>query len=848
MKTISKLLIIFCLISVQVNCQWKKTNGLNGGVILSLAAAADDSGNVELFAGSSSVFHSTDNGKSWTEKRNGLPGSSIEAFASIGSDLFAALGNAGIYKSSDKGTNWIAMNTGLITPYVHSLFSFGNNLFAGTTTGVFLSTDKGESWSAVNNGLDNVFVLSFAASGRNIFAGTNKGIYITTDNGISWTERNTGLPKSPVVAITSIGNNLFAATGMQGIFLSSDNGDSWSGVSKDFDYNGILSMAVKGQDLLVGTYSGLYISTNNGTGWTAANSGMRDSTIFALCINKESIYAGTYNGIFESTDNGKTWTESNSGINNADVRSLAVSGTTIYAGTTNNLFLTTDNGANWRTPIAEMPSLDYDALLIKGDKIYAGTEAGGVFLSADKGYSWSALNTGIEGTSVLCLAAAGNSIYAGTEGRGSIFKLSEDGVSWNSSFNGGFSFLRVESLIFHRGNLYAGLYEHGIYMSSDSGKNWYKAVPDLSNSTVWSFASQGPNLYAGTDKGVFISKDDGVSWNSVDNGLENQLVYVLASNEKAIFAGTWNGVFMSTNNGNNWINISEGLPNKTVFTLALQNDIIYAGTFGDGVWKRPLNDIIAPNGQFIKANRNLRDVDSLMKQKEGRARIFSIQSDNVDTTGRSEKWSYWYLSQAVIHSMHILSSTAYMTQYDSLWSNFYMDGGMTMTENWIDSDSALAQAERSGGKNFRLSHPKCLLSAHLGQALVPNSQPKWHIKYTSADNASDSFGLFIDATDNSSGNSDNPQGHVPDHFQLAQNYPNPFNPATTISYSIPKESFVELKIFDMLGREISTLVNEEQTAGEYKVQFDGSSLPSGIYIYSIKAGEYISSRKMLLLK
>lgn len=85
-------------------------------------------------------------------------------------------------------------------------------------------------------------------------------------------------------------------------------------------------------------------------------------------------------------------------------------------------------------------------------------------------------------------------------------------------------------------------------------------------------------------------------------------------------------------------------------------------------------------------------------------------------------------------------------------------------------------------------------------------------------------------------------------FHLMQNYPNPFNPTTTISYSIPKQSYVQLKVFDMLGREIQTLVNKEQGIGDYSVEFDGHNLPSGMYIYSIQAGEFSGSKKLLLVK
>ena len=89
---------------------------------------------------------------------------------------------------------------------------------------------------------------------------------------------------------------------------------------------------------------------------------------------------------------------------------------------------------------------------------------------------------------------------------------------------------------------------------------------------------------------------------------------------------------------------------------------------------------------------------------------------------------------------------------------------------------------------------------------------------------------------------------VPLEFALDQNYPNPFNPSTTISYSIPVKSRVTLKIFNALGKEIITLVNEEKSEGNYDVKFDASGIPSGIYFYKLNAGEFSSTKKMILLK
>lgn len=85
-------------------------------------------------------------------------------------------------------------------------------------------------------------------------------------------------------------------------------------------------------------------------------------------------------------------------------------------------------------------------------------------------------------------------------------------------------------------------------------------------------------------------------------------------------------------------------------------------------------------------------------------------------------------------------------------------------------------------------------------------------------------------------------------FSLEQNYPNPFNPTTKISYHIPKNEYVSLKVYDILGKEVAILVNKNQNSGNYNVNFDASSLPSGIYFYKLQAGNYIDTKKMLLMK
>jgi len=96
--------------------------------------------------------------------------------------------------------------------------------------------------------------------------------------------------------------------------------------------------------------------------------------------------------------------------------------------------------------------------------------------------------------------------------------------------------------------------------------------------------------------------------------------------------------------------------------------------------------------------------------------------------------------------------------------------------------------------------------------------------------------------------SNNTAGKVPSEYMLYQNYPNPFNPVTGLEFSIPAPGFVSLKVYDIKGRQVSVLVNEDLSPGKYKMNFDGNNLPSGIYFYELSAGEFKETKRMVMLK
>jgi len=90
--------------------------------------------------------------------------------------------------------------------------------------------------------------------------------------------------------------------------------------------------------------------------------------------------------------------------------------------------------------------------------------------------------------------------------------------------------------------------------------------------------------------------------------------------------------------------------------------------------------------------------------------------------------------------------------------------------------------------------------------------------------------------------------NIVEDYNLSQNYPNPFNPATKINYSLPKAGQVSIKVFDILGKEVTTLINEFQNAGSYDAVFNGANFSSGVYFYRIESGSFIDTKKMFLLK
>jgi DNA/RNA endonuclease YhcR with UshA esterase domain len=197
-------------------------------------------------------------------------------------------------------------------------------------------------------------------------------------------------------------------------------------------------------------------------------------------------------------------------------------------------------------------------------------------------------------------------------------------------------------------------------------------------------------------------------------------------------------------------------------------------------------------------------------------------------------------------------------------SEFPLADMLTIPSNFIDSDSALAKAERGGGSTIRAQNPNSYIFVIGGNLkwVYPQDTSRifWGVVYNilTPDSTLVESYMLVDMTTGdlfASGTTGSvpTASHLPLKYQLDQNYPNPFNPETVISFEVGQREFVSLKVYNVIGQEVASLVAEELPAGRYSVRWDGRdsrgrSVASGLYLYRITAGSFTQTRKMILLR
>jgi len=649
-------------------------------------------------------------------------------------------------------------------------------------------------------------VTSLVTDGSYLYASTGTGVYRSADNAASWLPANRGLTDVAVSGLFTHAQSLYARTN-KGVFFSQDHGGNWMPMGLTNYY--ITDFTFTDSLLFVGTYYGLFHSGDSGLTWIGPDSALGSKTIQSLYTRGQSLFAGVGANVFKSTNQGASWIQLSLP---QSYRPSAINsfGNVLLVGDDEVVYSSRDDGLTWTT--GQLGELNTFVLSFAkfGTNIFAGT-SGGVFLSNDSAKTWKSPT--LTYYNVQALVVLNSILFAATYG-GGLFESSDNAAHWTTA-NNGLGSMGVTGLATIGSQLYAATFGGGIYMTSDGGSTWTSVSDGLGTPFIQSVSYIDGVLFSGTLGGIYRSLPYPPKWTRVASAFPQSWVYGFSSNSDGIFAAGI-GVSLSTDNGSTWQVVDSTVPGSWVFSVLCKETEILAGTNWGGVicstdagktWSKRDSGLTNMTVRSLALSEN-----NLLAGTMGGG-VFISNNDGMT-------WSPTSLDTSGVYCLAVSNGAAFAATTAGILVS--ADGG----ENWKSTDLRL-------GYDF-------LTIAPSGQDLYVGSQagglwhrPMWQMT-TSVEP---------------------PKINNVNTFVLSQNFPNPFNPSTLISYHLPVVSSVVLKVFDVLGRDVQTIVDRSQSAGDHSISFDASALPSGVYFFRLDAlgqvqpfQRHTKTRKMILIK
>ena len=766
--------------------------------------------------------------------------------------IYAGVASGGVFKSADGGTTWFAIFDETMT------MSIGDIIVDPTDPNiVYVGTGE------VNGG------------GGSVTYGGN-GVYKSTDAGQSW--NHLGLeateyisrvivnPQNPQVIYLGAMGKLWGKNSERGLYRSTNGGGSWENKLFISDSTGCIDVAVNPTDPNIlyaamwerirrpdrrsygGPTCGLYRSFDAGETWTELTNGLPNNSPnvgrIGISVSDSSpnivyaIYAdniGYFDGVYRSTNGGDTWTRTNDGALGSLFSSYGWWFGNIRVDPVNpdNVFVlgldvykTTNAGSSWFYSSGSM-HVDQHGLYIHPQNnsfVVAGND-GGIYTSSNGGSSWIKFSIMPITQFYTCEVdyQFPQRLYGGTQDNGTNRTLAGGLNDWTNILGGDGFYVLVDPA---DNNFVYAEYQYGGFARSTNGGNSFNyGLNGVSGSDRFNWSTpyiidptNPAKLYLGTQR-VYKSTNRAALWTAISPDLTNgppsgNQVYgtittlaAAASDTNVVYIGTDDGnLWVTLNGGTSWTHISTTLPVRWVTRVAIDpyNAMVAYVTLSGYRYDEYLPHVF----RTTDAGTSWQDISSNLPE----APVNDLIVD-PDITGRL------YAGTDV--------------------GVFYTD---SLGVSWNYLGENLPNAPIT---DLVLHNPtRTLIAATYGRSM-------YSIDLTPITNAER-------------------ENSIVEEFVLFQNYPNPFNPSTKIKFTIPSVETldrvsVQLKVYDILGNEIATLINEEKPAGTYEVEFDTQSnsrevrnLPSGIsakggytsgiYFYKLQAGTYVGTKKMLLLK
>ncbi len=690
-------------------------------------------------------------------------------------------------------------------------------------------TAQNSPWEATNGPLGGVVKTMAVDSAGTLFISTQKGVFYSDDNGLNWTlagEQNVATYATGM-AINDAGH-IFLSTSNLGVQRSRDNGASWQAVNSGLDGRDVRSLFIRDNgEIIIAVYGkGVFRSTDSGDTWTADNSGLTNLGMTAVLTapNGDS-YAGTYtSGIFRRSAGDTLWREINSGLNTLRCNTLenGVEGD-IYLGTNNGVYLLSAGDSAWAEikGTGTSPGYVYDVYVKKNsDLLFAVTLNGPLAYDAYTD-AWLLIGNGIDNLRMRGMAENNDGELL-THGDGGVYHSADGGRSWHKRVEG----LRISRisgiLLLDDGSVLAATENNGVKRSPDNGDAWTSSNTGMTGLSIKSLiADSGGVIYAGVSgqTGVYVSHDDGNSWSVSKQGFTGSNALALTARDDKVYAHASGRVYHTDNGGESWQQLPEGgLTNTNVRSMAVNaGGILFAGTWNGGVFR------IAPGDTaWTEVNNGLSKLLVYKLLVSDRDELFAATSGGgiFKSTDNGDNWTEMNGGLPSLYPKTLAQSPS-----GTLFAGFY--GKVAYSVN-----NGASWQEMSAG----------LSGADVSAMLIDDND-----LFYAGTTGSGVYRTTLSPTGLAG------EDNAPRSFTLEQNYPNPFNPSTTISFRVNRASEADIRIYDMLGREVRLLFKAGVAAGRHSVTWNGrdnagNAVASGFYYYRLRDGNTESIRRMLLLK